>query len=86
MTNPFAHDDAAGTTLSDARDEFEEVAALCRFARAVIGGDVTEEEIVAELTTRDIEPSAEHIALVRAAMERQAGRGIPPAQGDDGER
>ena len=85
MTSLFAHDDAVGTSLSDAQDEFEEAAALCRFARAMIGGDVSEEEIVDELTARNIEASAEHIGLVRAAIDRQSGRAVPPAQ-DDGEQ
>lgn len=79
MTSLFAHDDAAGASLSDAQDEFEEAAALCRFARAMIGGDVSEDEIVDELNARNIEPSAEHIGLVRAAIERQAGRALPPS-------
>ncbi len=84
MTSLFAHDDAAGITLSDAETEFEEAAALCRFARAMIGGDVTEEEIIDELTARRIEPTPEHVDLVRAAIDRQAGRAAP-AQ-DDGEQ
>lgn len=71
MTSLFSHDDAVGVSLSAAQNEIEEAAVLCRFARAMIGGEVSEEEIVDELIARDIEVSAEHIGLVRAAIDRQ---------------
>lgn len=77
MTSLFAHDDAAGTSLAGVETEIDEAANLLRFARAVIGGEVTDEEIVDELTERELEATPEVVAQVRAAIEGQARRALP---------
>lgn len=63
MTNIFSDPDAVGVNLAADNTELEAVATVCIFAREIVGGEVTDEDITDELEARGIHTSA--VAIVR---------------------